>query len=241
MPIWYSNMEHYCECFITLLKSLVNNSTTTITIATSLSLHNESALLNKRCENTETQRQKRVKCVCQLLCFQSLIGAAWKDSQDVASTRVHSCHRNWLSTPVQSRRLFLTSKLRDVCRKILCSLLEMTGELTDQRSSAKRSNRIVETEFVRESLETNKVNVILDSFAWCKWQHEAGLMWQRLPWRTCTVWKSGKEKRDQDRHWESWMGEGVHWILKRTRVVIIFQLMSVWNRERAGYSSFTTF
>lgn len=48
-------------------KSLLNNSNTTITIATSLSQHNESARLNKICENMEKQRQKRVEFICQLV------------------------------------------------------------------------------------------------------------------------------------------------------------------------------
>lgn len=103
-------------------KSLVNNSTTTITIATSLSLHNESALLNKICENMEKQRQKRVKCVCQLLRLVPNWSGAERFTRCWLCVCVCalSCHRNQLSASVQSTLLFLTSKPQYVSEKTLC-------------------------------------------------------------------------------------------------------------------------
>lgn len=100
-------------------KSLVNNSTTTITIATSLSLHNESALLNKICENMEKQGQKRVKCECQLLRSEPNWGGVERFTSSWLSVCVQSCHRNEQSASVQSTLLFLTSKPEYVCEKIL--------------------------------------------------------------------------------------------------------------------------
>lgn len=110
-----------------LTNTLVNNSTTTITIATSLSRHNESALLNKICENMEKQRQKRVKCVCQLLPSEANWGT------------VERFTRWWLccsQLPQDSAKLLPSNQhwffwLQSHCMSVrkYYILLEMTGKL----------------------------------------------------------------------------------------------------------------